>query len=180
MYSEKKLVELCLKKDSKAMDELYIRYSPRMYGVCLRYVKKKEDAQDVLHDGFMKVFASLNSFRGEGSLEGWILRIMTFQAINFYKRHMLRYNFTDNQAYVEDCDGVPDVISEMSEKEILELIQELPDGYRLVFNLYVIEGYKHDEIAEMLSISPNTSKTQLMKARRCLIEQIKKRAYENA
>jgi RNA polymerase sigma-70 factor (ECF subfamily) len=149
-----------------------------MYGVCLRYVKNRDDAMDILHDGFIKVFSSLDGFRFTGSLEGWIRRIMVHTAINYYNRRLSKKsnNFEEISGYAEN--NTPDAISEMSASELIAHVQQLPDGYRMVFNLFAIEGYQHDEIAEMLNISQNTSKTQLMKARRMLMSKIKNKVYE--
>lgn len=178
MLSEQELINQCINRKDGAMEELYRRFSPLMYGVCLRYVRDREDAMDILHDGFIKVFSSLGGFRFTGSLEGWIRRIMVHTAINFYNRRLSKKsnNFEAVTEYI--VNDAPDAISEMSASELMAHVQDLPDGYRMVFNLFVIEGYQHDEIAEMLNISQNTSKTQLMKARRMLMSKIKNKVYE--
>jgi len=178
MLSEQELIKQCVDQKQGALEELYKRFSPLMYGVCLRYVKNRDDAMDMLHDGFIKVFASLEGFRFTGSLEGWIRRIMVHTAINYYNRQICRKNrdFESVSEVLENDD--PDVISEMSASELLDLVQSLPDGYRVVFNLRVIEGYQHEEIAQMLGISESTSKTQLMKARKLLMTKIKIKVYE--
>ncbi len=179
MIPEKKLVELCLKKDSNALDMLYNQYSGKMFGVCLRYAKNRNDAQDLLHDGFIKVYTSLTEYKNEGSFEGWIRRIMINTAINFYKRNS-RYFFSMNDTEELLFDSYHDgIIEQISTLELLGYINNMPDGYRIVFNMYVIEGYQHNEIAEKLGISAATSKTQLMKARRYLMKKVKKEAYEN-
>lgn len=178
MNPDQILIEKCQKRDPKALEELYKTYSPLMYGVCLRYVKDREDARDLLHDGFIKVMDNLSSFRNTGSFEGWMRRIMVHVAINFYRRHIIRRNESDfSIADSLENDSV-DVISQMSAQELMKHVQSLPDGYRMVFNLYVIEGYKHDEIGQLLGISENTSKSQLMKARRVLMSKIKENVYE--
>lgn len=179
MIPEKKLVELCLKKDSSALDQLYNSYSSKMYGVCLRYAKNRDDAQDLLHDGFIKVYTGLNEYKFEGSLEGWIRRIMVNTAINFYKRKSGHY-FSEIDGNEEVFNGYEEnIIEQISAAELLGYINEMPDGYRMVFNMYVIEGYQHNEIAEILGISDGTSKSQLMKARKYLMKKVKKEAYEN-
>ena len=179
MLPDQKLVELCLKKNPKALDELYNRLSSKMFGVCLRYAKNRDDAQDLLHDGFVKVFTGLHEYKGNGSLEGWIRRIMVNTAINFYKRKAGRFfGLTDEEE--ENIVGYnEDAIEQISTKELLHFINEMPDGYRLVFNMHVIEGYKHVEISELLGISEATSKTQFMKARRYLMKKVKQLEYEN-
>jgi RNA polymerase sigma-70 factor (ECF subfamily) len=150
-----------------------------MYGVCLRYAKNRDDAQDLMHDGFIKVYTGLHEYKFEGSLEGWIRRIMVNTAINFYKRKSGHY-LIEIDGNEEMFNGFEDnIIEQISTAELLGYINEMPDGYRIVFNLYVIEGYQHNEIAEILGISDGTSKTQLMKARKYLMKKVKKEAYEN-
>jgi len=177
MNAENKLVERCRKKESGALDELYKMYAKKMYGVCLRYAKNKMDAQDLLHDGFIKIFNSLNEYSGKGSFEGWMRRIMVNTSINFYRKYSGRFFGMDDGAIPEPTADDQNIISQLSTQELLAHIQNLPDGYRMVFNLYVIEGYQHNEIAKLLGISENTSKTQLMKARKWLMQKIKKEAY---
>ena len=171
MLKEKPLVKNSLKKDELALGELYKQFASRMFGVCLRYARNRMDAEDILQDGFIKVFNNLKHFRSQGSIEGWLRRIMINTAINYYKKSSLRYhinididtgNIEDNEIYNED------IISNLSVKELLSFIQDLPEGYRMVFNLYAIEGYKHKEIGEMLDISENTSKSQFAMARKVL------------
>jgi RNA polymerase sigma factor (sigma-70 family) len=178
MLSEQELVKQCINRQNSALEELYKRYSPLMYGVCLRYVRNRDDAMDLLHDGFIKVFSSIEGFRFTGSLEGWIRRIMVHTAINFYNRQMSRRDNSYETVSETLRNDEPDAISEMSAEELLDHIQALPDGYRVVFNLYAIEGYQHEEIAQILGISESTSKTQLMKARRMLMTRIKNKVYE--
>jgi len=179
MVPDQKLVELCLKKDPKALDELYNSFSNLMFGVCLRYAKNRDDAKDLLHDGFVKVYTGLHEYKGNGSLEGWIRRIMVNTAINFYRRRAGRF-FGLNDGDEENIVGYnEEIIEQISTHELLGYINEMPDGYRLVFNMYVIEGYKHVEISELLGISEGTSKTQFMKARKYLMKKVKQEAYEN-
>ncbi|PKP19496.1 MAG: hypothetical protein CVU05_11245 [Bacteroidetes bacterium HGW-Bacteroidetes-21] len=178
MYSDEELVKQCLGKNPKAMEELYKRYSPTMYGVCLRYVRNRDDAMDLLHDGFMKVYSSLDSFRFSGSFEGWIRRIMVHLAINFFNRQMSKWDHSDVSHAELLENSSPDAVSEMSAAELMTHVQSLPDGYRMVFNLYAIEGYSHSEIAALLNVTESTSKTQLMKARRLLMTKIKTKVYE--
>ena len=136
----------------------------------MRYCKDKSEAEDIMQEGFIKVFSNLKKFRGEGSFEGWIKRIMVNTAINHYQRNLKHYfhnQLEDIQEAIgefNDEDFHPD--DNISRKKLLSLIQELPEGYRFVFNLYVFEDYSHKEIAETLNISVNTSKTQLFKARK--------------
>jgi RNA polymerase sigma factor (sigma-70 family) len=167
--TDQDLIRSCLHHDRKAQKELYDRFAPVMYAICIRYTRNTDHARDVLQDGFIKTFGNLSKFRSEGSFEGWMKRIFIHTAVSYY--HKLKANNT----FLQD-DGIqshpetdsPDAIDRLSEKELLQLISKLPDGYRIVFNLSVLEGYSHDEIASMLSITASTSRSQLLKARRML------------
>ncbi len=144
-----------------------------MLGVCHRYARNSADAEDILQDAFIKVFAKIYQFKFEGSFEGWIRKIVVNTALKKYS--LLRYEKELSGYEINDRDesGMePSAYAHITEKELLELINNLPDGYRLVFNLYVIEGYQHDEIAEMLGIQSGTSRSQLVKARSMLQKQI--------
>lgn len=168
MHSEKELVDQCRKNKKKAQEKLYRLYAPKMYGVCLRYANNQFEADDILQEGFIKVFLHLKDFRSDGSLEGWIRRTIINTAINFYRKNLKH----QNEISIDDFDaGNPNyesVIDKLSAEELLGLIRELPDGYKMIFNLNVIEGFTHKEIGEMLNISENTSKSQLSRARQVL------------
>ncbi|MBI5219035.1 MAG: sigma-70 family RNA polymerase sigma factor [Bacteroidia bacterium] len=180
MLKDDQLVKDCLKNGKGAMDELYKRFAPKMFGVCLRYAKNRMEAEDFLQEGFIKVFLNLNTFRFDGSLEGWVRRIIVNTSINFYRQKgpWMEDVETSRDANSEVFNS--DVVSDLSAQELLQYVQELPEGYRMVFNLYVVEGYLHKEIGEMLNISENTSKSQLAKARKALQEKIKSTVYEQA
>ncbi len=168
---ERRLVQGCLANDPQSQETLYTRYVRRMYAVCLRYARHEAEAQDMLQDGFIRVFAKLKDFRQEGSLEGWVRRIVVTTAINHLRKQRVRMEHigTDDAAPV----AVPEeALSALGVQDVQELVAALPDGYRTVFNLYAIEGYDHAEIAEMLGIGESTSRSQLAKARRLLQEQI--------
>ncbi|TAG98782.1 MAG: RNA polymerase sigma factor [Sphingobacteriales bacterium] len=151
---------------------LYKTYSPKMYGVCLRYAGNPDDAQDILQEGFVKVFKNLTRFRGDGSFEGWIRRIFVNTAIEHYRRKVNMYPVTENQENtIEDKDWT--AFDRLALKDLLEIIQELSPGYRTVFNLYVVEGYTHKDIADILGISEGTSKSQLARAKAILQNVIK-------
>lgn len=180
MISDEQIIEGCLSGKRKAYNMLYRKYASAMLGICMRYCKNRDDAEDVLQEGFIKVFTKMENYRHEGSFEGWIKRIMINSAIDHYQAR-LRHVFHED---VDELDGRT-VISEesvhgpdspqtadISKEKLMEMIQSLPDGYRMVFNLYAIEGLSHKEIAENLNISENTSKTQLMKARRNLRQKV--------
>jgi len=165
MINEKELVKACLNNDSAAQKALYKLFASKMLGVCLRYTTNKMEAEDVLQDGFIKVFKYLSEYKFNGSLEGWVRKIMVNTALNNYKSNLKRSFHVDINEIHESM-ITTDIRSEnLSEKDLLKLIQELPDGYRMVFNLYAIEGYSHKEIGDKLGISENTSKSQLSRAR---------------
>ena len=149
--------------------DLYQLHSSHMYAICLRYTRNTEDAEDVLQEGFMKIFHAFEGFKGESNIKTWMQRIMVNTAINHY-RQKKKMDFTsiDKDGSVVLRIDNNDAINKMSTDELLEVINELPNGYRMVFNLYVIEGYKHKEIAEMLEITEGTSKSQLAKARNAI------------
>jgi len=153
-------------------EELYRRFSPRMYGVCLRYAGSAEEAQDILQEGFIKVYKKLDSYRGEGSFEGWIRRIFVNTAIEHFRRKTYQQPITErHEATVEG--KYLSVLDTLAEKDIMKLIQQLSPGYRTVFNLYVVEGYTHKEISDMLDISEGTSKSQLSRAKVILQDLVK-------
>jgi len=163
--TDQELVEACLKKNSSAQKELYDRFAGKMMGVCLRYSQGQDDAQDILQDGFIKVFEKLAQFSGKGALGGWIRMIMINTAlihIRKEKRHAYQEEITDTMELTERYYSVLD---QMAADELIALIQKLPVGYKTVFNLYAIEGFSHREIAEQLGISESTSKTQYFKAK---------------
>ncbi|MFH0894947.1 MAG: sigma-70 family RNA polymerase sigma factor [Bacteroidota bacterium] len=167
MISDKELVRKCLEQDPAAQELLYRRFASKMLGVCLRYARDRMEAEDILQDGFVKVFNKLVDFRGDGSLEGWVRRIMVNSAINAYHSN-LKYlqNIEIENAKLGDS-GLSDfnALDSISVEEMLKLVQELPEGYRIVFNMYAIEGYSHKEIGGMLNITESTSKSQLSRAR---------------
>ena len=171
MPSEERLIELIKKGNESAFVQMYEIYSGRLFGVCLRYSKNRADAEDLLQESFVKIYENLENFQGSGSLEGWLRRITVNICINHYRKSKNEKVIASDNFIVDDVVNET-VFSKIETERILELIQELPEGYRLVFNLHVIEGYKHNEIAELLGTSENTSKTQLLKARKQLMEKV--------
>lgn len=153
---------------------LYERFSAKMFAVCLRYTKDEDEAQDVLQDGFIKVFKNLEKFRAEGSFEGWVRRIFVNTAIEYYRRAVKMKPVSESEERNLEDTGL-DALDNINEKEIMKLITQLSPGYRTVFNLYVIEGYGHKEIADMMGISEGTSKSQLARAKAVLQKMIKER-----
>lgn len=142
-----------------------------MYAVCLRYARTPADAADILQEGFLKVYSKLEQFQFQGSFEGWIRRIMVNTALRTYQKQRFDHEYTGYEQ-LPDAPVDPDAISALSEAELLRVISQLPEGYRVVFNLVAIEGYSHAEVAETLGIQESTSRSQLTKARRWLCEQI--------
>ena len=166
------LIKKCLQEDRSAQLAFYKQFAGKMFAVCLRYAKNREDAEDILQEGFIKVYNHLKNFKAEGSLEGWVKRIMINTALLHYRKN-LKYDKNTSLEAAEWEIQSADAISRLSAKELQQLIQQLPDGYRMVFNLYALEGYQHKEIGTMLGINEGTSKSQLARARKYLIDLIK-------
>lgn len=160
-----------------AQQKIYSKHAPKMLSICRQYVKDVHQAEDIMITAFMKVFTNLKTFENKGSFEGWIRRIMVNECIS-YLRVQKKVKFLEDEFYVEDTFN--NIESHFSVEDIQSLIDSLPDGYRMVFNLYAIEGFKHQEIAKMLGINEGTSKSQLSHARKMLRDQINKlKNYEN-
>jgi RNA polymerase sigma factor (sigma-70 family) len=170
-YTIDSLLEGCRKGDRKAQENLYKTLASRMMGVCMRYAKDTFEAEDVLQMGFVKVFQKVSEFRGEGSFEGWIRRIMVNTAIESYRKNLRNLNVVDIDEVYDQPQSTFDM-SGLELKDLLKLVQQLSNGYRLVFNMYVIEGYSHKEIAGQLGITEGASKSQLSRARAILKEKI--------
>jgi RNA polymerase sigma factor (sigma-70 family) len=162
--SENDLIQGCLKRDRAAQKRLYELYSAKMYALSYRYVRDSMDAEDVLITAFTKVFDKIDQFKHEGSFEGWIRRILVNEALTHLRKSRTMYIETD----LDQADHEPDYAAlsdHLVEEDLLKMIQELPTGYRIVFNMYALDGYSHKEIAEHLGITENTSKSQLSRAR---------------
>jgi len=174
---EKELIELAVENNRYAQQKIYSKFAPKMLGVCRQYIKDLQQAEDVMITSFMKVFTNLKNFEHKGSFEGWIRRIMINESIS-YIRIAKKVKFIEDETYFEESYNT--IESQFSIDEIQFLIDNLPEGYKVIFNLYVIEGFKHQEIAAMLNINEGTSKSQLSHARKMLQENIKKlKNYEN-
>jgi RNA polymerase sigma factor (sigma-70 family) len=161
---EEDLIKGCLRRERTAQQQLYDLYSSKMYGICFRYVKHAMEAEDILVTAFTKIFEKIDQFKGDGSFEGWIRRIMVNEALTHLRKSRTMYLETD----LKQADREPDydqLSDHLEEEDLLNMIQQLPAGYRVVFNMYAIDGYSHKEIAEHLGISENTSKSQLSRAR---------------
>lgn len=172
---EQLIIAGCKKNESWARRKLYEHYAPTMMGVCVRYTNDKENAKDVLQEGFIKVFTKINTFSEKGSFEGWMRRVFVTTALEFLRKNCFNIYVTDSLDYETNRES-PDVsvIEKLSAEEILKCISELPPGYQLVFNLFAIEGYSHAEIAEMLNIKEASSRSQFLHARKLLQTKIEK------
>jgi RNA polymerase sigma factor (sigma-70 family) len=166
-YEESDLIRGCVNGDRRAQEALYNQFSGKMYAVCLRYTKDADEAQDLLQEGFIKVFNNLEKYRGEGSFEGWIRRIFVNTSIEQFRKAHNKQTFVDSEDLVVE-DKTFTALNHLQEKDIIKLIQGLSPGYKQVFNMYVIEGFSHKEIADQLGINEGTSKSQLARAKQML------------
>ncbi len=166
------IIDGCLKGDRKCQEQLYKMFSKRMFGLCMQYANDYDDASDILQDGFIKVFTKLDQFTGKGSFEGWIRRIMINTALERYRSQLHLYPLTEST--VRDGDMVyEEIFHKLSAEDLIKLVQDLPPRYRMVFNMYAIEGYTHKEIAGMMGITVGTSKSNLSRARDILQQKVK-------
>lgn len=170
--SESDLIAGCIAGDRKMQEELYNRFASKMYAVCVRYANNADDAQDLLQEGFIKVYKNLHRFRAEGSFEGWVRRVFINSSIEHYRKKQAKLTTVSDKEEntIEDSDI--SALDSLAERDIINLIQDLSPGYRTVFNLYVIEGYSHKEIGELLGISEGTSKSQLARAKSILQKKV--------
>jgi RNA polymerase sigma-70 factor (ECF subfamily) len=166
--TEEAILQGCLKNDAHAQRELYNRYSPKMLAVCYRFAHKREDAEDMLQEGFIKVFSQIHTFQNKGAFEGWIRRIIVHTCINNLKKNK-RFNESVDLAHAGAIQVREEMVpSIVQAKQVVECIRMLPMGYRTVLNLYAIEGYSHKEIGEMLDIEESTSRSQYTRAKQML------------
>ncbi len=174
---ENNIIRLAVDHNRQAQQKIYVKFSPKMLSVCRQYIKDIHLAEDIMITAFMKVFVNLKNFESKGSFEGWIRRIMINECISFIRVHK-KINYIDDHFYFEERIETDE--SQFSIEDIQGLIDDLPEGYKMVFNLYAIEGYKHQEIAQMLGIAEGTSKSQLSHARKILQLEIEKlKIFEN-
>jgi len=159
------VLDQCLRNDHRGQELFYKAYAPRMFGLCLRYASNRIEAEDILQEGFIKVFQNLGTLQSSDSLDAWVRRIMVNTALNYYSKQLKFQNDTSLKFDIPDATISDDALSKLSYNELLRILQGLPTGYRTVFNLFVIEGYSHREIGELLDISINTSKSQLFRAK---------------
>jgi RNA polymerase sigma factor (sigma-70 family) len=171
-YTIDDLVKRCRAGERKSQELLYKRFASKMLGVCMRYATDKMEAEDMLQNGFIKVFQKIADFRGEGSFEGWIRRIMVHSSIEYYRKHLKMLQVVDIEEVTNEASVNPLATASLAAKDLMILIHQLAPGYRIVFNLYAIEGYSHKEIAAITGISEGASKSQLSRARAILKQQI--------
>lgn len=177
--SEIELIKACVVGDSRAQKALYDQYSKVMFGICLRYCGSYDEAKDILQEGFIKVFTKISQFGHQGSFEGWMKRIFVNTALEYYRSQKNHMYHQDVEIAI-DIPHYDDTIGRITQKEIIEVLQSLAPGYRNVLNLYILEGYSHAEIGEMLGISEGTSKSQLSRARVILQQAIIRKQQKGA
>lgn len=168
------IIKACIKGDRKAQKKLYLQFADRLYGVALRYAQNTDDAKDILQEGFIKIFNNLSQFKNEGSFEGWMRKVIVNTALERLRkqnRMWLMDEFTVLESTVYNYEHI---LEDLNEKELIKIVQELSPKYKMVFNLYVIEGYSHKEIADKLQISEGTSKSNLSRAKEILKEKVEK------
>ncbi len=170
-------MERCLRGERAAQELLYARHAPTLFAVCKRYAPTREQAEDLLQDAFIRAFRALPQYRGDGPLEGWLRRIVVRTAINQFHAAAIRPTEVDLMEAADLTSADHDALAQLSADDLRTVIQQLPDGYRLVLNLYCFEGYQHREIAEMLGIDERTSSSQLAKARRKLLGLLRRSTY---
>ena len=165
MMSDEELVLRCVRREALAQEYLYKRFSNRLMGICSRYSDSLEEAEDVLQEGFVKIFQKIDTFKNAGSLEGWMKRIMVNTALDHYRKNKNFRHLIDIDEIEYTSETHQHVLESLGAKDLMKLIKGMPKGFRTVFNLYAIEGYAHKEIAEMLEISESTSKSQYSRAK---------------
>ncbi|HLP11999.1 MAG TPA: RNA polymerase sigma factor [Flavobacteriales bacterium] len=172
--TDEELIEGCKARNPLSQKQLYEKYSRKMMGVCMRYMNNRDEAEDVLQDGFVKVFEKIGSFQSQGSFEGWIRRIFVNTALDSIRRNKEHNLLADIDQVGYALDSGYNVESTLNAEELLNILNNIPTGYKVVFNMFVIEGYSHKEIAEELGVSESTSKTQFLRAKAYLVKAMQK------
>lgn len=162
------LIQACIEGNRYFQSRLYEIYAPKMFSTCLRYAKNREEAEEILQEGFVQVFKSLKNFKNTGSFEGWIKKIMVHCAVQQFRSKSKLYPLVNIDTAAIEKTGTEEIITQLGKKELLKMVQALPPGYRMVFNLYVFEGMKHREIAALLGIAEGTSKSNFSDAKAIL------------
>jgi RNA polymerase sigma factor (sigma-70 family) len=175
MFDDDYLIKRCIHKDRKCQRLLYEKYSSLMLGVCRRYSDTREEAEDILQDGFVKAFMNIGQFSGKGSFKSWLKSIMINTAVNHFHSNKKYRNNTSienmGDDMIRDNDSVSGLVR-LNEEDLMKVITDLPPGFRMIFNLHAIEGYKHNEIAQMLNIEEGTSKSQYSRARKMIMDKL--------
>jgi RNA polymerase sigma-70 factor (ECF subfamily) len=161
------IIDRCIRKDKTAQKMLYNLYASTLLGICFRYARDRTEAEDILQDGFVKIFTHIEKFEGKGSFEGWMKRIIVNTAITHYHQNLKHYYHQDFDE-ISETKTLNNTNADFTQAELLQVINELPSGFRIIFNMYVVEGYKHKEIAQMLDIDIGTSKSQFSRAKRLI------------
>jgi RNA polymerase sigma factor (sigma-70 family) len=175
MINDQQIIDGCANHERKAQQILYDKYSYFLLGVCMRYATDKAEAEDILQDSFLKIFSNIKDFSGTGSFIGWLRKIAVNTAITHYHKNLKYRYHVDIDEYVSVEAGVTSFEEDFfTSDELYKVLNELPTGYRMVFNLYAVEGYKHKEIAEMLGVDTNTSKSQYSRAKAVIREKLEK------
>ncbi len=172
--TDKQLLEGCLNGNRMAQTALYRQYRRQLFGVCMRYAKSREEAEDMLQEGFVKIYSDLYQYRPTGALGAWMRRVVVNVALQHIRRRKNLFPNVDLEKVAHTYQTDDEVFSKFREKALVNMVQQLPDGYRAVFNLYVVEGYSHQEIGEQLNISASTSKSQLSRAKATLRQMLEK------
>jgi len=175
MTSDKQIIEGCIRHDRRSQQELYDRYSRFLLGVCLRYSTDKAEAEDILQESFLKIYFNIREYSGTGSFTGWLRKVAVNTAITHYHKNLKYRYHIDIEEYVTVETGVISFEEDFfTSDELYKVLNELPAGYRMVFNMYAVEGYKHKEIAEILGIDTNTSKSQYSRAKAVIRDKLEK------
>ncbi|MEZ4844057.1 MAG: sigma-70 family RNA polymerase sigma factor [Bacteroidia bacterium] len=173
MKSDEDLIRACIKENREAQGLLYKKYANKMFAVCMRYCNSREEAEDVLQDGFIKVFDKISKYRGDGSFEGWIRTIMVNTSLRSWDKRAMKFEPGNIDDIAEPAVDEK-VLSNIGAKDIMDMLARLPEGYKVVFNLFAIEGYSHKEIGEILNVNESTSRSQYARARQSLIKMLEK------
>ncbi|MEA2105950.1 MAG: sigma-70 family RNA polymerase sigma factor [Bacteroidota bacterium] len=174
LYSEEEILKGCRKNKRQYQEMLYRKYAKKMYGICLSYAGDRAMAQDMLQESFIKIYNRIKDFKQEGSLEGWIRKIVTHTAIDLLRQQKRTQNFISDNEEINEGSYESDALQNLQTENVLNQVSRLPEGARLVFNLYVLEGYTHKEIAVKLNITEGTSKSQFNRARKLLMSWLNK------
>lgn len=173
MYSEQELIQACIRQERPAQRQLYERFASKLFATTMRYMKNRSDAEDVLQDSFIKIYQKIDSFRFDCPLEAWLRKIVVNTALKQLQSQPNYMQHTDNQLISDEIEQDEFTLSGFEFEQLMEIVQSLPDGCRTIFNLYVIEGYQHNEIAAMLGVTEGTSKSQYSRARNLLQVKLK-------